>query len=87
MDNTIAYIITESAITGFTDSNTIAEDKAGRVIAEGVLQRANELNRNGRYYSSEQLFPQLSSPRILELLEAGYLRAELGHPLSNELVS
>ena len=86
MAKTIAYIIAESAITGFENTNIIAEDKAGRIVAEGVLQRANELNRNGRYYSSDQLFPQLTSPRIQELLEAGYLRAELGHPLSNELV-
>jgi hypothetical protein len=32
------------------------------------------------------LFPQLIAPRTKELLEAGYLRAELGHPLSNQLV-
>ena len=81
----IGYIICESAITGFTDTNIIKEEN-GRVIAEGILQTANEKNRNGRFYSSEELFPQLTAPRTLELLEAGYLRAELGHPLSNELV-
>lgn len=81
----IGYIICESAITGFNDTNIIKEEN-GRVIAEGILQTANEKNRNGRFYSSEELFPQLTAPRTLELLEAGYLRAELGHPLSNELV-
>lgn len=83
--NNIGYIINESAITGFTDTNIISE-KNGRLIGEGILQSANEKNRNGRYYPSEELFPQLTCPRTLELLEAGYLRAELGHPLSNELV-
>lgn len=82
---TIGYIICESAIPGFIDTNII-EEKNGRLIGEGILQTANEKNRNGRFYDSRELFPQLTSPRILELLEAGYLRSELGHPLSSELV-
>lgn len=81
----IGYIICESAIAGFDHTNIIKEEN-GKVIAEGILQTANETNRNRRYYSSEELFPQLTAPRTTELLEAGYLRAELGHPLSNELV-
>lgn len=84
--NNIGYIICESAITGFQDTNIIDETKSGRVIGEGILQTANEKNRNGRWYGSDELFPQLVAPRTTELLEAGYLRAELGHPLSNELV-
>lgn len=82
----IGYIINESNITGFVDSNIIKEEKSGRVIAEGILQTANERNRNGRFYPSEELFPQLEAPRTKELLEAGYLRAELGHPLSTQLI-
>ena len=85
LNDKIGYIICESAITGFDDTNIIKEEN-GKVIAEGILQTANEKNRNGRYYDSSELFPQLTAPRTLELLEAGYLRAELGHPLSNELV-
>lgn len=81
----IGYIICESAIPGFTETNIVKEEN-GKVIGEGILQTANEKNRNGRFYSSEELFPQLTAPRTLELLEAGYLRAELGHPLSDELV-
>ena len=84
IDN-IGYIICESNIVGMTETNIIREDN-GKVIGEGILQTANEKNRNGRFYSSEELFPQLRAARTLELLEAGYLRAELGHPLSNELV-
>ena len=83
-DTPIASIICESNITGFTNTNIIKMDN-GKAIGEGQLQRANEKNRNGRFYSSEELFPQLTAPRTLELLEAGYLRAELGHPLSKDL--
>ncbi len=82
----IGYIINESFIPGFQDTNIISEDKQGRVVAEGVLQVAEEVNRNRRIYPASELFPQLKAPRTLELLEAGYLRAELGHPLSKELV-
>lgn len=81
----IGYIICESNITGFTETNIIKEEN-GKVVAEGILQTANEKNRNGRFYSSDELFPQLVAPRTLEILEAGYLRGELGHPLSNQLV-
>lgn len=82
--NSIGYIINESAIAGFDHTNIIAE-KNGKAIAEGVLQVAEETNRNGRIYPKSELFPQLQAPRTLELLEAGYLRAELGHPLSKDL--
>ena len=80
------YIINESAIMGFENTNVISETKDGRLIAEGVLQTADVKNRNNRIYPKTELFPQLKAPRTLELLEAGYLRAELGHPLSTELV-
>lgn len=83
--NNIGYIINESAIAGFDHVNIIAE-KNGKAIGEGVLQVADELNRNQRIYPKNELFPQLEAPRTLELLEAGYLRAELGHPLSKDLV-
>lgn len=82
--NSIGYIINESAIAGFDHTNIIAEQN-GKAIAEGVLQVAEETNRNGRIYPRNELFPQLEAPRTLELLEAGYLRAELGHPLSKDL--
>ena len=84
LDN-IGYIVCESAIAGFEKTNILKEEN-GKAIAEGVLQTADERNRNNRYYPSNELFPQLKSARILELLEAGYLRGELGHPLSQDLV-
>lgn len=84
INSSIGYIICESDIT--TQVANITPQKInGKLVAEGILQTANEKNRNGRFYSSEELFPQLVAPRTLELLKAGYLRAEMGHPLSKDL--
>jgi len=57
----------------------------GKSVAEVVLQTANERNRNGRYYSSDELFPQLTCSRTLELLSSGTLKCESGHPMSKDL--
>lgn len=85
-EKTIGYIINESAIPGFQETNIINQDKKGRLIAETKCQTADELNRNQRIYPEAELFPQLTCPRTRELLESGYMRGEMGHPLSNELV-
>lgn len=85
----IGYVVIETAttISDIQPAKIIREDKrTNRVIAQGTLQEANEKNRNGRFYDSRDLFPQLTAPRTLELLRTGNLRAENGHPLSKELV-
>lgn len=85
----IGYVVIETAttISDIQPAKIIREDKkCNRVIAQGTLQEANEKNRNGRFYDSRDLFPQLTAPRTLELLHTGNLRAENGHPLSKELV-
>ena len=85
----IGYVVIETAttISDIQPAKIIKEDKnCNRVIAQGTLQEANEKNRNGRFYDSRDLFPQLTSPRTVELLRTGNLRAENGHPLSKELV-
>lgn len=84
INSQIGYIICESIAEPMETSLT-PKTINGKVVAEGILQTADEKNRNGRYYSKEELFPQLTAPRTLELLEAGYLRAETGHPLSKDL--
>lgn len=84
INSQIGYIICESVAEPMETSLT-PKTINGKVVAEGILQTADERNRNGRYYSKEELFPQLTAPRTLELLEAGYLRAETGHPLSKDL--
>nr|DAE34023.1 MAG TPA: Prohead core protein serine protease [Caudoviricetes sp.] len=83
ISDSIGYIITETFME--SEANVVSEHN-GRLIAEGILQTADERNRNGRFYPKEELFPQLEAPRTLELLNAGYLRAELGHPLDKELI-
>ena len=86
----IGYVIIETATT--SDSNNLPETKLikkrddGRVLAEGVLQEANMKNRNGRWYDSRDLFPELVAPRQRELLKTGNMRGENGHPLSKDLV-
>lgn len=83
--NQIGYIICESMYK--SDNSKIIQESADgrRVIAEGILQTADEKNRNGRYYPHEQLFAQIKAPRTVELLQCGYLRGEDGHPLDNSL--
>lgn len=81
--NNISYIINESS-NGPIDFE-LKQDLNGKPVGEAILQTADEKNRNGRYYSKEELFPQLTAPRTVELLNAGYLRAEMGHPLSKDL--
>ena len=84
INSNIGYMICES---DFAAADVKIQPKTinGKVIAEVILQTADEQNRNGRYYSEEELFPQLKAPRTVELLEAGALRAECGHPLSKDL--
>lgn len=85
----IGYVVIETAttISDIQPAKIIREDKKSkRVIAQGTLQEANEKNRNGRFYDSRDLFPQITAPRTVELLRTGNLRAENGHPLSKELV-
>lgn len=82
----MGYIINESSIPGFTETNIIKEDKKGRIVAEATMQTADVVNRNRRLYPKDELFREINGDRIKELLEAGYLRGEMGHPLSNELI-
>lgn len=87
MDKTIGYIICENDTLNGKDvpePKIVSRDRK-RVIAEGILQEVEERNRNGRWYSREELFPQLKAQRTLELIKTGYLRAENSHPLSKEL--
>ena len=84
INSNIGYIICESDIVPKV-TNILSDKINNKLVGEGILQTADERNRNGRYYAEEELFPQLVAPRTLELLKAGYLRAEMGHPLSKDL--
>jgi hypothetical protein len=84
ISNKIVYLINE----GFdspAEARLTNETLNGKTIAEGIMQTADEKNRNGRYYAKEDLFPQLTAPRTIELLDAGYSRAEMAHPLDKDL--
>lgn len=78
------YIICES-YPEYSETKLTNGTINGKVIAEAILQTANEKNRNGRFYSSEELFAQLQAPRTIELLQTGTLKAESGHPMSKDL--
>ena len=82
LNSCIGDIIIETA-TANADiyPSKIVNEKDNRVEGEGVLQEANAKNRNGRFYDSRDLFPELTSPRTLELLNTGNFKAENGHPL------
>ena len=57
-----------------------SENKNGFIIAEGILQEGDEINRNRRYYPTEELSRCITSPRTKELVETGNLKGEAGHP-------
>ena len=86
IDPNIGYVMIETATTSQDFKPTIVRsmDKK-RVVAEVILQEANEKNRNGRFYDSNELFPQITAPRTQELIQHGELRAENGHPLSKDI--
>ena len=65
--DTIGYVIIETATTSedIMPAKIIEKRGDGRVLAEGCLQEANMKNRNGRFYDSRDLFPELVAPRQL----------------------
>jgi hypothetical protein len=63
-EKTIGYIINESSIPGFQETNIINQDKKGRLIAETKCQTADELNRNHRIYAKKDLEPEINGPRM-----------------------
>lgn len=97
MDKTIGYIICESGIVEEPKVEIVREDtietvspegepiKKRRIVAQTILQTADAINRNRRIYPKEELFPQLESERIVQLLEHKQMFGEAGHPLDTAL--
>ena len=70
------------------DSKAKIVSKMGRrVVAEGIIQTAEEENRNGRCYLRQDLYREYcESARTKELIGLGYMRGESGHPLDNNIL-
>lgn len=83
MNNTIGYIISESAMTT-ADVDIVSTGKR-RVVAEGILQDMDVQNRNGRIYAEIDLAPEITGPRLTELVSTGNMKGEDGHPMSKEI--
>lgn len=79
----LGYVICEADSSSIKP--TIISDKGNRVIAEGTIQDADVKNRNGRFYASNELFPELKSARTIELLNSGNMYGEAGHPIDTNL--
>ena len=86
INNQIGYIICEGDDMSRPESTKLTPKTInGKVVAKGILQTADEKNRNRRFYENGILFPALKDSRILELMNARELRAEAGHPMDTSL--
>ena len=86
--NNIGYVICESPYDNPDRKFELVTENfnnTGKSKAIVCLQTMNEVNRNHRFYAREDLEPQLTCARLVELLEAGFLRSEMGHPLDTSL--
>lgn len=83
-NNTIGYVILESAPIEVPEAKVIS-DSGKRVIGEGILQTAEEENRNGRCYLNSDLLREINCPRTKELLSTGNMLAENGHPIDTNM--
>ena len=84
-EHPVAYMINESSVPPDAVSCDIIKKDDDFVVAETVLQVAEVLNRNRRYYSTEDLHGQIYGDRWTELVKSGYACGEAGHPLDMNL--
>lgn len=90
----IGYIINESGIlmenidllepkdaTKLSKKLDLKYHNPDRLIGYGILQTADEQNRNGRIYKKADLAKELKAPRQVELLRVGQFCGEAGHPI------
>lgn len=81
----IGYVILEAAPIEIPDAKVIS-DGGKRVVGEGVLQEAEEENRNGRCYLHNDLYREIKCARTMELLKTGNMLSENGHPMDTAMV-
>lgn len=86
-DNMIIGSIIHEEMYRPVDTKIVREtDTKDRVIAEACLQEAEEENRNGRSYLTEDLTREQQCKRTKELLAAGYMLGEAGHPTDTSII-
>lgn len=83
-ENIIGCILCEETNTN-VEFKVKSKNKNGFIIAEGILQQGNELNRNRRYYPTEELVKAVNNPRQQELISTGNFKGEAGHPTDTSL--
>ena len=81
----IGYVILEGAPIQVPEAKVISENNK-RVIGEGVIQEAEEENRNGRCYLHNDLYREIQCPRTMELLSTGNMLSENGHPMDSSMI-
>ncbi len=90
MQKQIGWMINESTPISEEEIGSIQLQKdstnSRRVTGIGRLQRMNKKNRNGRFYATEQLAPQVTNcARTIELKKTGF-PSENGHPMDTSLI-
>ena len=68
----IGYVILEGAPLEVPEAKVISEN-GKRVIGEGIIQTAEEENRNGRCYLQHDLLREINCARTKELLSTGLI--------------
>lgn len=81
----IGYVILEGAPLEIPEAKIISENEK-RVIGEGIIQTAEEENRNGRCYLHHDLLREINCARTKELLSTGNMCAENGHPMDTSMI-
>lgn len=82
---TIGFVILESAPVEIPEAKVIS-DSGKRVIGEGIIQTAEEENRNGRCYLQPDLLREINCARTKELLGTGNMLSENGHPMDTSMM-
>jgi hypothetical protein len=83
MNTTLAYIICESSAKD-VEFNIVNQNR-DFVIAEGIIQEAEEENRNKRCYAHDDLYKEIHCAKQQEMVTSGNFKGEAGHPSANDL--
>ena len=82
----IGSIIIETSTPDVETRAKVIREEHGYLVVEAILQDLNKKNRNGRFYATEELAPQVTCKRTQELVKSGNMKGENGHPMSKDLV-